>query len=288
MAYASLLWIAKYDYDVGWGIRENKHDFFQIFFTISGSGTAAMDGSTYTLQPNTLFFIQPDLSHRMDTIKFGTLRMFDIKFRVTDSKLRSELSHLPAVTHMDSAVILNICDRIRSEWKSTALFRQEMCDVLTDELLYSLLRLTKDTPVTGPVFRFSMPESSSYDTVVQEIISYIQMNYSSGIELEDIAEYINYNKNYLCKVFKRNTGYTINDYIYRYRLQRATELICNTNSSFQQISDSTGFKTVQHFTRKFKQHLGMTPREVRQREKDGMHSDLISHGAFSFRYHDEA
>ncbi|NCA80788.1 MAG: AraC family transcriptional regulator, partial [Sphingobacteriia bacterium] len=99
-----------------------------------------------------------------------------------------------------------------------------------------------------------------------------------------LSEYLSYNKNYLCKVFKNTTTFTIKDYVYYLRIQKAVELICQTDFKLIEVSERVGFKNIYHFNRVFKKITSYTPGEVRRQEKDGLYSDIQAHGQFYYRY----
>ena len=102
---------------------------------------------------------------------------------------------------------------------------------------------------------------SSY---VIEAIKYIQFNYSSDISVDDIANAVGISRSHLYRVFVSNLGQSPIDYLTEYRINEACELIKNTNLSISQIAVSVGFFDQFYFSRVFKKHTGMSPREYRK------------------------
>lgn len=78
------------------------------------------------------------------------------------------------------------------------------------------------------------------------------------------AEQLNLSPNYFGDLIKRETGNTALDYIQLKLIDQAKQKIFLREKSISQISDELGFKYQQHFTRLFKQKVGMTPIEYRK------------------------
>ena len=66
------------------------------------------------------------------------------------------------------------------------------------------------------------------------------------------------------ELFKREYGCTVAQFINRFRLFRAKELLCYTNSSITEIATMTGFKTVHYFSRYFKEKENLSPIEYKR------------------------
>ena len=77
------------------------------------------------------------------------------------------------------------------------------------------------------------------------------------------AEQLNLSPNYFGDLIKKETGNTALDYIQMRLIKEAKEKIALPNKSINEIADELGFKYQQHFSRLFKQKVGMTPNEFR-------------------------
>jgi AraC-like DNA-binding protein len=77
------------------------------------------------------------------------------------------------------------------------------------------------------------------------------------------ASELNLSPNYFGDLIKKETGKTAHEYIHLKLIDVAKERIFDTNKSLSEIAYSLGFKYPQHFTRLFKQHIGVSPLEYR-------------------------
>ena len=64
---------------------------------------------------------------------------------------------------------------------------------------------------------------------------------------------------HFCRVFKRATGVTPHQYVMKARLDRARDLLGQSDLSIAQVAEMTGFTSQSHFTRAFRQYAGDTP-----------------------------
>lgn len=108
------------------------------------------------------------------------------------------------------------------------------------------------------------PRGPEVDPQFSEILEYIDMHASEKLRLVQVAEALNYNKNYLCALFQKNLGQTFVQYLTGRRLENAKFLLSDTNLSLTDISERCGFSDASYFARVFKQNVHQTPAEYRR------------------------
>ncbi len=108
--------------------------------------------------------------------------------------------------------------------------------------------------------------SENYSPEVSQILSYIQNNYHRKISLAAVSEHIGLSAGYLCRIFKEETGISINACINNLRMTKAGKLLKDKNSYIKEVAISVGFEDQLYFSRLFKRYYGMTPSEYRSAE----------------------
>ena len=103
------------------------------------------------------------------------------------------------------------------------------------------------------------------EDVVYLCLEYIKNNYSQKLTLQELAELVHLQPNYLCAVFKARTGRTVFEHITRYRCSWAAKLLRSTKLPVNQIAERCGFPSVSFFTRKFTALHGGAPTDYRKR-----------------------
>lgn len=114
----------------------------------------------------------------------------------------------------------------------------------------------------------SLEEMESEDAKIYEIKNFIGKHYSNkDISLKMIADHVQLSPNYMCKVFKSKTGWTVNDYITHVRLEKAGVLLKNSRMKIYEVADATGFENPNYFAKLFKNFYGKTPSEYKEKLK---------------------
>ncbi len=103
--------------------------------------------------------------------------------------------------------------------------------------------------------------SGKYSKHVCEAQIYIMRHYALSISVEQIADYLHLDCAYLMRIFKKETGQTINGYITNYRVNMAIDLIKSKRYQIQEISSMVGYQDPKYFSKVFKKITGCTPSE---------------------------
>lgn len=100
--------------------------------------------------------------------------------------------------------------------------------------------------------------------LVDKALDYINKNYYKKLSLEDVADRLHISRNYLCSLFKEETGYKFCEYINIQRVNRAKELILENKKNLEYISYECGFNSQSHFCTTFKKFVGCTPKAYKK------------------------
>lgn len=106
-----------------------------------------------------------------------------------------------------------------------------------------------------------------YKKEVVECIRYIQNHYHEKFTLADLSASIGMSENYLCKIFKDDTGTSIIQYTHILRMEKAANLILENNLFLWEIAEAVGISDQFYFNRLFKKIYGMTPSQYRDTKK---------------------
>lgn len=104
--------------------------------------------------------------------------------------------------------------------------------------------------------------------IIVRIKEYIHNNYSNELSIQILADYVFFSVNYLCKVFKDETGLTIKQYINDVRMDKAKELLKDPSNKVADVALKIGYDKIHGFLKMFKEYTGMTPSEYRKRNID--------------------
>ena len=106
--------------------------------------------------------------------------------------------------------------------------------------------------------------NSSRDSILDDVIYYIDHNYQNNIKLETIAPLFGYNSAYLGKIFNKAVNESFNSYVDHIRIEHSKELLKQNKLKVYEISERIGYNNVDYFHKKFKKYVGMSPAEYRR------------------------
>jgi two-component system, response regulator YesN len=101
--------------------------------------------------------------------------------------------------------------------------------------------------------------------VISEILGYIEKFYMEDISLISVSEYVFMNHIYISRLIKKETGETFLDILTRIRMDKACQLLANSDKKTYEISDMIGIKDSGYFSQVFKKYNGVTPSEYREK-----------------------
>ncbi len=126
------------------------------------------------------------------------------------------------------------------------------------------------TQFMGEQFEMIMRCTGSYsrESIVEDIINYIDHNYMENLRLEFIALLFGYNSSYLGKIFKQKTGHSFNTYLDMVRIENAKRLLAQGNLKVYEIAKKVGYTSADYLHIKFRKYMGETPAEYRRKVRD--------------------
>ena len=102
------------------------------------------------------------------------------------------------------------------------------------------------------------------NNLICDILIYIDNNISNKITIEDLENKFFYNRYYIMKLFKKEMGITLINYINSIRIYNSITLIKESNNSLLNIAFKCGFYSIEYFSETFKKIIGVNPEIVKQ------------------------
>ena len=111
--------------------------------------------------------------------------------------------------------------------------------------------------------------SDRQEEISLEIVEYIKHNLTDPmLNVDDIADNVSLSSSYIRKVFKEVMKTSISNYILNERLERVKKYLITTEQNVTDIGEQCGFQSKSHFFHSFKKHVGMTPAQYREQNRD--------------------
>ena len=244
-------------------IRNN----YLFHYVISGQGTLLVDDTSnhsteYKIKSGSGFLIEPGrintyFADREDPweytwVEFGGLRAREI---LESSGLSSETPVYIPRTPEDGEFLKNELLYLAEQGQESPL------------CLIGHLYLIMDAIQKGSSRKRSTQGGKLSEFYTREAITFIEQNYALSVTVEDMAKRCNLDRSYFGKIFRETMGQSPQEFLIRYRMSKAAELLKLTDLSIGDISIQVGYPNQLHFSRAFKKVYNISPREYRQNHK---------------------
>lgn len=133
---------------------------------------------------------------------------------------------------------------------------QELADILEEMVVHNAFGISKlraKTESASPIYR------QEGHWVVEMLQNYAAAYYNRDIRLSQLAKLYFLNAQYLCRLFRKETGTHFSEYVNRVRIDNAKHLLEHTEEDIIRIAGKVGFANVTYFNRLFRRYTGMNP-----------------------------
>lgn len=105
----------------------------------------------------------------------------------------------------------------------------------------------------------------SANDITMKTIHYIEANICHELTIHEISTHLQISEGHLSRFFKKNTGYTVLEYITLIKIKKAVELMQNSSLRISEVAFDVGFNDPKYFSQLFRKYVGITPTEFRNR-----------------------
>ena len=252
--------------------RWHYHDEYELHLIIATSGKAFVGDWIGQFQPGHLVLTGPRLPHNwisMDLPDGGVaVRDLVIQFphdpiaRVADTvpEFAEVLPMLERAKH--GIEFFGLAAQAHDHWLRVKAARgphrfAAFCDFLADLAASTDYRLLSSVRLQGVDDERSLAR-------IDAVVSRITDNPSQSLSAAEIAAELGMTESRFSRFFRRATGNTFTDFVNRVRINRACQLLLESDSLITDICYVVGFNNVANFNRRFLDIKGMTPREYRR------------------------
>lgn len=239
-----------------------------ILFIEVGEGTIFINQTRYSLHPGAIAFLHPDDRFQItvdsgNLLQLHLLHYYSLHITVSPeavliaetvslSNLPGGQAVLPATSVLVHTLIFKL-KRMMDKSNEQGLLQRQMILYELMVQIYSLLESSAQS--------FHDPGES-----ISKTIAYMEEHYSEPISLKELPVLAGMTQSSYCRAFKKLTGMTPGQYLTRFRIIRAKELMMNRQSTLREIAIQVGYQDELYFSRIFKKSEGMSPSSYIQRK----------------------
>lgn len=233
---------------------EHTQSFHTLHFIISGKGVLLLNGKTYAIGPDSIFYIDnsskfayyPDPNDPWEYVFFE----FDGVFAKNVLEGTGLSREQPVSKPKNPFTLKNYLHPAFLEPPSYAY--------AVSAFFYTIDQLS----LGG---RADIKKNTRRE-FVDNIKSYIQVKFfDPDFSVDSLSKSLFISHSHMCRIFKQYEKITVINYIKNTRLNNAASLLATTNHTLKNVALMSGFKEYEYFFRAFKKHFGETPTEYRER-----------------------
>ncbi|MGM9607263.1 MAG: response regulator [Oscillospiraceae bacterium] len=152
-----------------------------------------------------------------------------------------------------------------------AFWRETLVDTESYDLYRNAARSGEDLIALARLVeqRFAQKEQRHEQDVVEEVIRYIDENLDQEIHRRDLAHHVYLNPDYLNRIFKKQTGKTLKEFVIEYKMGEARKMLQVTRLPVSIIAAKVGYDNFSHFSYAYKKVTGQSPLESRNAYQRG-------------------
>ena len=259
----------------------HRHKFIEVVYILSGSAMHYVEGESGRVGKGDLFIINMDTPHAFVPVEDPNdpFLSYDLLFTAEffDRSLTGEhaieaLNESYAfyslfgggqqrhpyfsVSGSSYTVFGELFHRIYLEYRGREKGYMEIIRGYMIQLIITIFRLSEAKGETQAQRQVMQP--------IEYVLEYIRRNYNRRISASELAEKVYFNPDYLARMFKAHTGYSITGMVQKVRVEAVCKLLSTTRQTIFQIARDCGFEDMKFFYKVFKKHMGVLPSEYRK------------------------
>lgn len=253
-------------------VRWHYHDEYELHLIVASRGKVFVGDYIGNFEPGHLVLTGPRLPHNWISgdVPLGGIPLRDIVLQFPDAPLRQAAECMPELSE-----ILPLFERARHGIEFFGMSEIARGHYTQIKNLHGVQRLSRFVDLLGELARcadYRLLSSAQLQSVEDEaslaklssIVDYITENCTAEFSIDEIRARLGMTGSQFSRYFRQATGNTFTDFVNHLRINKACELLMETDQYISNICYAVGFNNVANFNRRFLQIKGIVPREFRR------------------------
>lgn len=258
-------------YEVTIGIGREKHSFGDIRFSIKEANRAV--GNRIKLGTGRLIYADTLMpaDYGKESLKSYSEGVFAAFDSYSVERLDQSINAIFRNYMTDASVDYSVCYDLAEELLEMIFYHIEIDQENMQKYQRRIIGLTQHCNTVlalknclkkelGEYIQVNLSEIESESVKpIREAKKYVDQHFAEKILLEDIADLVGLNPAYFSVLFKKETDMNFSSYLVMVRMNRAKEMLCNTNETIATIGAEVGYKDSRYFSQTFTKVVGVKP-----------------------------
>jgi len=262
-------------HDIKWSMELSRHEFFEMVYMKKGNAVFEISGKTVNIGPNDIIIIKPNQFHKFSVKSADGCEFIVLSFKF-ENKLSGEFSELSLGDFLNfisskesgSFISLKVSQKNEIIILLNRILRERESHEIGSEFLNYLLVLELFVLISRALkmeWENSIKDKSpKLKELIHISVNFINNNFERDISLNNISKYVFLSSSYFTRAFKEEMGISPISFLLKVRIERAKELLVDTDHKVSDIALSVGFSNQQRFNEIFKKYSNLTPLQYRK------------------------
>lgn len=253
-----------------WRIEQHKHSSYEFHFVVSGASLVKTKESTFIVRKGQFYITSPGLNHSQENLQGKNYIEYCLNCSIEELKINSNieermmvdiLKNLRCMPIEDTEGISILFENALKEAQGQSIGYYSSIKSLVLQIIVRSVRLiNNNNKIDYNVPRHVNKNQDRYNIIV----NYIKNNINKNITSCDIARHLYLSEKQICRIVKEKKGVSTKQLICKIKLEKAKELLENTEYSIKHISNILGFSSQYYFNQFFKKYESYSPTGFRK------------------------
>ncbi|MDD4871930.1 MAG: AraC family transcriptional regulator [Kiritimatiellae bacterium] len=141
---------------------------------------------------------------------------------------------------------------------------EQCADHAPDSMTKARIRALSCSALVEAASDLSVARNTGPKEFIAAAIRYLENRFHEPLRIEDLVKHLGFSRARVFELFKNQTGMTPNDYLLRYRVRKAQEMLMDPEKTVTETGFAVGFSSSQYFSQVFRKYTGQTPSKYRK------------------------
>lgn len=253
-----------------------SHDFWEFVYADKKSLICTANGREIKLEEGEILFHKPNEPHALAANGINAPNVFIVCFECKSEAVRFFEEKRLRLDKQSRRFIYPIIEECKKTFdmpcfdpglrkmqllKNPTLGGEQLIKNYLEILLVNIMRSETEKKNSNAIF---LQKEDYVGHVSNEIVKFLKDNLEAKLSVDDVCEKLNYNKSYLFRQFKADTGSSIMSYFTRLKIEKAKQLLLENEWSVTEIALELSFDSPNYFSKTFKKITGYTPLQFKK------------------------
>jgi AraC family transcriptional regulator, arabinose operon regulatory protein len=226
-----------------------------LIHCVKGKGWCSVFNKNFTIKPNDFFIIPANITHSYGADISDPWSIYWVHFTGKLAKFYCDLL-MDSNNYSPQKAIVNTTRSFLFEdiIQHLELMNNNENIIYSNSYLYAYLSSFQAS---------EMKKSTNDNDVIQQCITFMKQNLDKNLYLEDLTKVVNMSPSHLSSEFKKRMKYSPMQLFTSLKIQKACQMIMEKKHSVKNIAYSLGYEDQYHFSRVFKNVMGVSPKNFK-------------------------